>query len=125
MSSVLAITEVFIQQEVKGQSDTSLISCLPHLCCSLQVGDIVSVIDMPPKEDTTWWRGKHGFQVHSSQNTLQPGGKNTNAFALCVFSSGCKLLIRLYLRYFKGEERTSLCKAVFKNSEFAERQSKI
>uniref|UniRef100_A0A8C4TAR0 Rho GTPase activating protein 32 n=1 Tax=Erpetoichthys calabaricus TaxID=27687 RepID=A0A8C4TAR0_ERPCA len=24
---------------------------------------IVSVIDMPPKEDTTWWRGKHGFQV--------------------------------------------------------------
>lgn len=29
----------------------------------LQVGDIVSVIDMPPKEDTGWWRGKHGFQV--------------------------------------------------------------
>jgi len=29
----------------------------------LQVGDIVSVIDMPPKELTTWWRGKHGFQV--------------------------------------------------------------
>ncbi|KAI4881756.1 hypothetical protein NFI96_033292, partial [Prochilodus magdalenae] len=27
------------------------------------VGDIVSVIDMPPKEDTGWWRGKHGFQV--------------------------------------------------------------
>lgn len=23
----------------------------------------MSVIDMPPKEDTTWWRGKHGFQV--------------------------------------------------------------
>lgn len=31
----------------------------------LQVGDIVSVIDMPPKEDTSWWRGKHGFQVCS------------------------------------------------------------
>ncbi|CAG5875614.1 unnamed protein product [Menidia menidia] len=29
---------------------------------SFEVGDIVSVIDMPPKEDTTWWRGKHGFQ---------------------------------------------------------------
>lgn len=29
-----------------------------------QVGDIVSVIDMPPKEDTGWWRGKHGFQVN-------------------------------------------------------------
>lgn len=23
----------------------------------------MSVIDMPPKEDTGWWRGKHGFQV--------------------------------------------------------------
>uniref|UniRef100_A0A8C6XWM9 Rho GTPase activating protein 33 n=1 Tax=Naja naja TaxID=35670 RepID=A0A8C6XWM9_NAJNA len=25
--------------------------------------DIISVIDMPPKEDRSWWRGKHGFQV--------------------------------------------------------------
>ncbi|XP_056650577.1 rho GTPase-activating protein 32 isoform X4 [Monodelphis domestica] len=30
---------------------------------SLEVGDIVSVIDMPPKVLSTWWRGKHGFQV--------------------------------------------------------------
>ncbi|XP_056617670.1 rho GTPase-activating protein 33 isoform X2 [Triplophysa dalaica] len=30
---------------------------------SIEVGDILSVIDMPPKEDTTWWRGKQGFQV--------------------------------------------------------------
>ncbi|KAG9335417.1 hypothetical protein JZ751_004739 [Albula glossodonta] len=30
---------------------------------SIEVGDILSVIDMPPKEDTSWWRGKHGFQV--------------------------------------------------------------
>ncbi|XP_068097953.1 rho GTPase-activating protein 33 isoform X1 [Hyperolius riggenbachi] len=30
---------------------------------SFEVGDIVSVIDMPPREDTSWWRGKHGFQV--------------------------------------------------------------
>ncbi|KAM5132064.1 rho GTPase-activating protein 32 isoform 3-T4 [Mantella aurantiaca] len=30
---------------------------------SFEVGDIVSVIDMPPKELTTWWRGKRGFQV--------------------------------------------------------------
>uniref|UniRef100_A0A671RHR5 Rho GTPase-activating protein 32 n=1 Tax=Sinocyclocheilus anshuiensis TaxID=1608454 RepID=A0A671RHR5_9TELE len=29
----------------------------------LSLFDIVSVIDMPPKEDTGWWRGKHGFQV--------------------------------------------------------------
>lgn len=28
-----------------------------------QVGDIVSVIDMPPTEDRSWWRGKRGFQV--------------------------------------------------------------
>ncbi|XP_023412821.2 rho GTPase-activating protein 32 isoform X3 [Loxodonta africana] len=30
---------------------------------TLEVGDIVSVIDMPPKVLSTWWRGKHGFQV--------------------------------------------------------------
>ncbi|XP_039626474.1 rho GTPase-activating protein 32 isoform X2 [Polypterus senegalus] len=30
---------------------------------SIEVGNILSVIDMPPKEDTSWWRGKHGFQV--------------------------------------------------------------
>uniref|UniRef100_A0A2K6FU69 Rho GTPase activating protein 32 n=1 Tax=Propithecus coquereli TaxID=379532 RepID=A0A2K6FU69_PROCO len=30
---------------------------------SPEVGDIVSVIDMPPKVLSTWWRGKHGFQV--------------------------------------------------------------
>ncbi|XP_059497325.1 rho GTPase-activating protein 33-like isoform X2 [Stegostoma tigrinum] len=30
---------------------------------SFEVGDIVSVLDMPAKEDTSWWRGKHAFQV--------------------------------------------------------------
>ncbi|KAM5236679.1 rho GTPase-activating protein 33 isoform 4-T4 [Ctenodactylus gundi] len=30
---------------------------------SFEVGDIVSVIDMPPAEDRSWWRGKRGFQV--------------------------------------------------------------
>ena len=29
----------------------------------LQVGDIVSVIDMPSIDDTIWWRGKRGFEV--------------------------------------------------------------
>jgi len=38
-----------------------------------QVGDIVSVIDMPPKEDTGWWRGKHGFQVHNQFEKLAFG----------------------------------------------------
>ncbi|KAK3106941.1 hypothetical protein FSP39_003397 [Pinctada imbricata] len=28
-----------------------------------EVGDIVSVIDMPPPEDSLWWRGKRGFEV--------------------------------------------------------------
>ncbi|GAB1603250.1 uncharacterized protein LOC115221295 isoform X1 [Argonauta hians] len=30
---------------------------------SLEVGDIVSVIDKPPPDDTIWWRGKRGFEV--------------------------------------------------------------
>ncbi|XP_033641112.1 rho GTPase-activating protein 32-like isoform X4 [Asterias rubens] len=30
---------------------------------SLEVGDMISVIDMPPPEDTSWWRGKNGFEV--------------------------------------------------------------
>ncbi|XP_071957704.1 uncharacterized protein [Antedon mediterranea] len=30
---------------------------------TLQVGDIVSVIDMPPAEDSLWWHGKRGFEV--------------------------------------------------------------
>lgn len=32
-------------------------------CLPFQVGDIVSVIDMPPTDDTIWWRGKRGFEV--------------------------------------------------------------
>lgn len=28
-----------------------------------QVGDMISVIDMPPPGESTWWRGKHGFAV--------------------------------------------------------------
>ena len=31
--------------------------------CMFQVGDIISVIDMPPSDDTIWWRGKRGFEV--------------------------------------------------------------
>ncbi|KAM0733920.1 GTPase-activating protein CdGAPr [Formica fusca] len=30
---------------------------------SFQVGDMISVIDMPPAGESTWWRGKHGFAV--------------------------------------------------------------
>jgi len=32
----------------------------------LQVGDLVCVLDMPAKEQSPWWRGKHGFQVGTS-----------------------------------------------------------
>ena len=28
-----------------------------------QVGDMISVIDMPPPEESVWWRGKRGFEV--------------------------------------------------------------
>ena len=30
---------------------------------SFQVGDMISVIDMPPAGESCWWRGKHGFAV--------------------------------------------------------------
>ena len=29
----------------------------------LQVGDMISVIDMPPPDESIWWRGKRGFEV--------------------------------------------------------------
>ncbi|XP_015704286.2 rho GTPase-activating protein 32-like [Coturnix japonica] len=32
---------------------------------SLEVGDVVCITDMPPKELSPWWRGKRGFQVGS------------------------------------------------------------
>ena len=31
-----------------------------------QVGDIVSIIDMPRAEETVWWRGKKGFEVRTT-----------------------------------------------------------
>lgn len=30
---------------------------------SLEVGSIISVIDMPPVDESLWWRGKQGFEV--------------------------------------------------------------
>ena len=30
---------------------------------SLDVGNMISVIDMPPKEESVWWRGKKEFEV--------------------------------------------------------------
>ncbi|XP_048588973.1 rho GTPase-activating protein 32 isoform X2 [Nematostella vectensis] len=30
---------------------------------SLEVGDIISIIDMPPVDESIWWRGKRGFEV--------------------------------------------------------------
>jgi len=30
---------------------------------SFQVGDMISVIDMPPPDESIWWRGKRGFEV--------------------------------------------------------------
>ncbi|KAM5132238.1 rho GTPase-activating protein 33 [Mantella aurantiaca] len=44
---------------------------------SFEVGDIVSVIDMPPREDTSWWRGKHGFQGDVKLAISSPHGSNS------------------------------------------------
>ncbi|XP_040573239.2 uncharacterized protein [Lepeophtheirus salmonis] len=30
---------------------------------SFEVGDMISVIDMPPPDESIWWRGKKGFEV--------------------------------------------------------------
>lgn len=58
----------------------------------LQVGDIVSVIDMPPKELTTWWRGKHGFQVGTSFrlcNSNKVRILSLELLCLCRIAYGC------------------------------------
>lgn len=36
---------------------------LRAIIISLQIGDMISVIDMPPAEESVWWRGKRGFVV--------------------------------------------------------------
>ena len=41
---------------VKIKQNTKILSVL-------QVGDMISVIDMPPPEESIWWRGKRGFEV--------------------------------------------------------------
>lgn len=33
-----------------------------------QVGDIVSLISMPPRCESTWWQGKKSFEVFKSLN---------------------------------------------------------
>lgn len=37
---------------------------------SFEVGDIISIIDMPPPDETVWWRGKRGFEVIQSLATF-------------------------------------------------------
>ena len=32
---------------------------------NLEVGEFLSVIDMPPVEETIWWRGKKGYEVNN------------------------------------------------------------
>ena len=50
---------------------------------SLEVGDFLSVIDMPPSDETIWWRGKKGFEVNicylSPRDTVFCG--NTQGFS--------------------------------------------
>ena len=49
------------------------------------MGDIVSVIDMPPKVLSTWWRGKHGFQVCNKEFGME-NSKNVFSFDVSVYS---------------------------------------
>lgn len=50
------------------------------------MGDIVSVIDMPPKVLSTWWRGKHGFQVRNKEFGVE-NSKNVFSFdSVSVYS---------------------------------------
>ena len=42
-----------------------IISCLSVEF--IKVGEFVSVIDMPPGEETIWWRGKKGFEVRPAE----------------------------------------------------------
>ena len=37
---------------------------------ALQVGSIISVIDMPLVDESLWWRGKQGFEVYLQINSL-------------------------------------------------------
>lgn len=59
-----------MEKHVESPSIIRLILCLkevPHFhswfSWLLQVGDMISVIDMPPPEESIWWRGKRGFEV--------------------------------------------------------------
>ena len=35
---------------------------------SLDIGNMISLIDMPPKEESAWWRGKKEFQANEINN---------------------------------------------------------
>ena len=35
-----------------------------------KVGDIVSIIMMPPVEETNWWRGKKVYEVNNDINLI-------------------------------------------------------
>lgn len=39
-------------------------------CLLSQVGDLVSVIDMPHKSESQWWRGKKGLEVNTHHSTV-------------------------------------------------------
>ncbi|KAG8199000.1 hypothetical protein JTE90_001799 [Oedothorax gibbosus] len=51
---------------------------------SFDVGDMISVIDMPPPEESSWWRGKKGFEVgfFPSECVEVIGDKVPNSFKL-------------------------------------------
>lgn len=72
-----------------------------------QVGDIVSVIDMPPKEDTGWWRGKHGFQVQNA-----PFGMIRITLTMDCFSTLGKFVFWFFAMIIKRDNRLKVLKRI-------------
>ncbi|XP_072011241.1 rho GTPase-activating protein 33 isoform X6 [Engystomops pustulosus] len=75
---------------------------------SFEVGDIVSVIDMPPREDTSWWRGKHSFQVGffpSECVQLITDNKNPSPAAVCRRHGKLAGLLRSFMASRPSKQR--------------------
>lgn len=72
------------------------------------MGDIVSVIDMPPKVLSTWWRGKHGFQVGNKEFGVK-NSKNMFSFGNGSVYSGV-LAVDFVIRNFVCSGKKKKCR---------------
>ncbi|PRD36182.1 UNVERIFIED_CONTAM: Rho GTPase-activating protein 33 [Trichonephila clavipes] len=60
---------------------------------SLEVGDIISVIDMPPPKESSWWRGKKGFQVTSKKNNKEIDNRLKNLYLEANYTISRKTIL--------------------------------